>query len=216
MPKPTVKQIVFIAAAVVLVAVGVYIGIPALQSKIAENAEQEKLSHGIQHLGQICEFTLPPNWRFTGKDEQARSYAYGWESCSEPVAYICIYAPPDFIPGLSADVMQVLDRAEHRLTAEELHLLGVEELIRNNYRAGSFDIANARTIDVDGHKVLRFERKSKPPDQDRDDVLVINADGNGKCFQYISYSGRGAAYDIHHDEAENAFKSLRLDLSYMR
>lgn len=216
MPKPSLKQIVFIASAVVLVSVSVFIGIPALQSMIAENAEREKLSRGIQNLGQICEFTLPPKWTFTGKDEQASSYAYGWESCSEPVAYICISAPPDLVPGLSADVMQVLDRAEHRLTSEELHLLGIEELIRNHYRAGSFDIVNARTIDVDGHKVLRFERKFKPPEQDRDDVLVINADGNGKSFQYISYSGRGAAYDIHHDEAENAFKSLRLDLSYLR
>lgn len=216
MSKLPFKQYGITGIAVVLLILIIWFGIPALQSKIAENAEQEKMSRGIKNLGQIREFSLPPNWKYGGKQEYPQSYVYLWESRSEPVAMISVEAPPDLTSYQAADVMSVLDQAPHLLTPAELQLGGVDMLVRSTYREGSFDILNAQTVDIDGKKVLRVKRKFKDPRLGQDDSLIINADGNGKSFQVIYFWGQADAYEKHHAEAENSFQSLRLDLSYWR
>lgn len=217
MRKVSAKQALIMGSCGVALIIATFFGIQALQSKLAADAEQQQMSRGFQNLGQIREFSLPPNWRFVSKDDGAQSYDYIWKSNSEPEACIEVEGPPDLPTALQDGVMSVLSQPSHFLTPEELQLgSGVDRLLRRGYRAGSYDLIDARTIDIDGKKVIRAKRKFKDPAQGVDDSLIINADGIGKSFQVVRFSGSDAAYNAHRDEAEKSFKSLRLDLDYLR
>ena len=99
---------------------------------------------------------------------------------------------------------ECLAKPPHQLQAQEIKAL--RDVLRN--KADDFDIFFARTVDLNGKRVLSVEGFYKDAAHTGAKTMYVDSDNTGSAVQEISYSAPGKAYQKHLDEAAKAFRSI--------
>ncbi|MFN8659538.1 MAG: hypothetical protein U0105_24600 [Candidatus Obscuribacterales bacterium] len=207
----TKNKIVLASVAVIGLAV---VGFTVVLGLVAKVADDLSTDNDISGMGGIAKFHLPKRWKFDGKQEGARSYSYLWETRAQPVAMFTVAWNTNFNTWYAKEIRTVLDQPAHVLSPSELSLNSVGRLVYDGHASDEFELLQAQTSEVDGVNILKVERKFKEARLGQEDSVIVDVDGNGKAFQRICYWGSRESYPKYHQDAEDAFRSLRLDLSY--
>jgi len=99
---------------------------------------------------------------------------------------------------------ECLAKPPHQLQDQELKVLAV--VLRD--KGSDFDIFSARTIDLNGKRVLSVEGCFKDQEKTGEKTLYVDSDGTGSAIQEISYCAHGKDYQRYLGEAEKAFRSI--------
>ncbi len=103
-------------------------------------------------------------------------------------------------------------RAFHECLAKPPHQLHANEIKALSQVLGDkddgFDIFFARTVDLNGKRVLSVEGSFKDKDHTSEKTIYVDTDGTGSAVQEISYAACGKDYQRYLGEAEKAFRSI--------
>lgn len=167
-----------------------------------------QFKHGVSNLGAISAFQIPAGWQLQSYEDDATGYAYVWNhpANSDVTLSVCYRVPP-MSPDSAERIQAILNAPPHDLEATEVRQL--VPLIRELADQETFASNSALTKDISGSRVIciRGTYKDQPVQIER---LYINASGDGRVMQELSYIAPSESYTKYRKEAQQGFDSLRL------
>lgn len=167
-----------------------------------------QFKHGVSNLGAISAFQIPAGWQLQSYEDDATGYAYVWNhpANSDVTLSVCYRVPP-MSPDSAERIQAILNAPPHDLEATEVRQL--VPLIRELADQETFASNSALTKDISGSRVIciRGTYKDQPVQIER---LYINASGDGRVMQELSYIAPSESYTKYRQEAQQGFDSLRL------
>lgn len=175
-----------------------------------------KLNSGIEDIGAIAKFSLPERWKLAKHEEDARGYIYTWI----PETQKWNIAGEDIVSLNVGWVGRPLNDREasflHELLLEPPRALTANDIQKLKYflddkaDSKSFAIDSARTMDIDGKRVMRITGHGTR-EAIYVDCLYIDTAGDGRIVQEVSFISPTKMLSTYKADGDKAFSSLSLD-----
>ncbi len=179
-----------------------------LMGAIMSNATKPATNE-VTDLGQISCMELPSGWE-KGADEEKRQHSatyHEYHPEGDPSCQLGFYyRGRRTSENAGHNFHEVLNKPVHSLSRSEFDSL--KETIRDKFNSTDFHATNARTVDINGKRVLLLEGRYNEIQQDAKHIFV-DADGTGTAVQEIFFQAPKDKFANYAKTAERAMKSIR-------